>query len=52
MSCRVMWAAVFDGHAGKQAAHLASQQLHYHTLASGLLDTAKLQVRFARAAAK
>lgn len=32
-----MWAAVFDGHAGKQVAALASQHLHENTVSSGFL---------------
>ena len=36
--CRVIWAAVFDGHAGKQVAALASKQLYDNVVSSGFLD--------------
>ncbi|KAL3155603.1 hypothetical protein ABBQ38_010858 [Trebouxia sp. C0009 RCD-2024] len=37
-ACRVIWAAIFDGHAGKQVAALASKHLHENTVLSGFLD--------------
>ena len=42
---RVTWSAVFDGHAGKQVARLASSCLHTNAVASGLLDAEHFQVR-------
>lgn len=35
---RFIWAAIFDGHAGKQVATLASERLHENTVSSGFLD--------------
>lgn len=44
LPCRVIWAAVFDGHAGKQVAALASNQLHDNVASSGFLDASNIQV--------
>lgn len=44
LQCRVIWTAVFDGHAGKQVAALASNQLHDNVASSGFLDASNIMV--------
>lgn len=44
LPCRVIWAAVFDGHAGKQVAALASKQLHDNVVSSNFLDASNFLV--------
>ena len=47
LPCRVIWAAVFDGHAGKQVAALASKQLHDNVVSSGFVDASNFPVSHA-----
>lgn len=46
LPCRVIWAAIFDGHAGKQVAALASKHLHENTVLSGFLDALNFLVSY------
>lgn len=46
LPCRFIWAAIFDGHAGKQVATLASERLHENTVSSGFLDAPNVLVSY------